>query len=145
MLIDVTQMGPERRFVIEASDVRQAVEFYRHGLDATETFRMTTELGEPSRVGLHIGPLGLTVAEVGSQPESMTLSRLAEELETPFVGLIVYVPNPAAAARRMIAAGGRMHPGTEQERPECGGCPVQIVIDPFGAVWAFARATSLST
>ena len=139
MLIDCSLMGPERRLHFEVSDIRQAAAFYAGAMNAEEIFRMSASTGEPTRLGMNIGPIGITLGEIGAESDPMTLPRLAAELNTTFVGVILYVPNPEDAARRAIDGGSRIHPAAEAEGPTCGDCPVQVVIDPFGNVWAFAK------
>ena len=140
MLIDSTLMDPDRRFNFEVSDLSQAAAFYARALNAEEVFRVTSHTGEPTKLGLSIGSLGFTISEVGAEEDPMTLSRFAAELGTDFVGLILYVADPEDAAHRAIEAGGRSHPEANGEQPTCRDCPVQVVLDPFGNVWAFAKA-----
>ena len=140
MLIDSTLMDPDKRFNFEVSDLTHAAAFYARALNAEEVFRVTSHTGEPTKLGLSIGSLGFTISAVGAEEDPMTLSRIAAELGTDFVGLILYVADPEDAAHRAIEAGGLSHPEANGEQPTCRDCPVQVVLDPFGNVWAFAKA-----
>ncbi len=64
MLIDCSWMGPERRLHFEVSDIHQAAAFYAGAMNAEEFFRMSSSMGEPTKLGMKIGPIGITLGEV---------------------------------------------------------------------------------
>ncbi len=143
MLLDCTMIGPDRRFYFEVPSITDAADFYAAILGAQEVFRETSPNGAPIRVGMNIGTVGIALAtqldgEAGAN--RMTLSRVAAEFETPFVGLIIYVDDPDAAERRALEAGAQRHPDAVMAQPRYRDQAVRVVIDPFGNAWAFAAS-----
>jgi catechol 2,3-dioxygenase-like lactoylglutathione lyase family enzyme len=133
MLIDWELAGNERRFEIRVPDVQQATSFYRVGLGARELFRQATSTGEALRVGFAVGKVEFTVAsESQGELERPQLGRLAAELGSDFLAVVLYVEDPELATRRALEAGSR--PGSTLELPD-----VRIVVDPFGGHWAFVK------
>jgi len=138
MLIDMTGLGPERRVHIEVPSIDDAARFYGQALQAQEVFRLSSPEGLLLKLGIDIGGLGLTITPKGEEEDSMSLASLAKDLDAPFLGLIVYVADPAQLAQRVIQAGGRFHPDAALA-PSYGGKQARMVVDPFGNVWAFAQ------
>src|SRR6202171_6613510 len=95
MLIDWERAGPERRFELRVPNVLQAGKFYRDVFGAEETFRQETDNGKVFRLGFAIGRIGFAVSsEGGVEQERPLLSSIAEELGSPFVGVILCVGDP---------------------------------------------------
>lgn len=137
MLIDWELAGNERRFEIAVPDVQQATSFYRAGLGAREVFRQATNTGAPQRVGFAVGKVEFTIAsESQGQLERPQLGRLAAELGSDFLAVVLYVDDPELATRRALEAGSRL--GPTRELPD-----VRIVIDPFGSHWAFVKRKAI--
>ena len=143
MLIDCELMGSEQRLELCVLDVEQAWSFYRDIMGAQEVFRSEPHAGDPSRIGFTIGKTGFTItsqnyARFGDgQP---TLSLLAADLGATFAAIILYVQDPVTAARRAIDAGSRRRPEAASGTPTHRGRPVEVIIDPFGNSWAFAKS-----
>jgi uncharacterized glyoxalase superfamily protein PhnB len=143
MLIDCELMGSQRRIDLCAPDVERAWSFYRDILGAQEVFRSNPGAGAPKRIGFSIGKTQFAIASrdraqsADSQP---ILSLLAADLGATFIAVIVYVPDAVIATQRALDAGSRIRPKAASGTPTHNGCPVQVIIDPFGNSWAFAQS-----
>jgi uncharacterized glyoxalase superfamily protein PhnB len=143
MLIDCELMGSERRIDLCVPDVERAWSFYCDIMGAQEVFRSNPGAGAPKRIGFTIGKTQFAITSqdqaqsANSQP---TLSLLAADFSATFIAVVVYVRDPVIATQRALDAGSRLQPKVASGTPSHNGCPVQVIIDPFGNSWAFARS-----
>jgi catechol 2,3-dioxygenase-like lactoylglutathione lyase family enzyme len=143
VLIDCELMGSERRFELHVPDVEQAWPFYRDIMCAREVFRSEPGVGGPTRIGFTIGRAGFTLTSqdrAGSHDGGPVLSRFAADFGAAFAAIVVYVQDPLTAARRALDAGSRLQPEATSGTPTYRGNPVEVIIDPFGNSWAFAKS-----
>ena len=143
MLIDCELMGPERRFELHVPDVEKAWPFYRDILGGQEAFRSEVLLGRPARIGFTIGSAGFTITsqnDAGSDDSRPVLSRLATDFGATFAAIVLCVQDPVTAAQRTLNAGCRLQPEAVAGTPTYRGSPVEVIIDPFGNSWAFAKS-----
>jgi uncharacterized glyoxalase superfamily protein PhnB len=144
MLVDCELMGAGRRFALRVPDVEQAWSFYRDIMGAQEMFRNEAAVGRPRSIGFTIGKAGFMLtsqadAEAGDgQP---TLALLAKEFGVSFAAIVLYVRDPMTAAQRALEAGSQLQPEAASGMPSCRGHPVEVIVDPFGHSWAFARSS----
>ena len=133
MLIDWERAGPERRFEVRVPDVSQAGKFYRDVFGAKETFRQDAHNGEAFRIGLSIGAISFVISsEDDIEQGRPLLSRIAEELGSTFVAVILRVEDPDRMARAAQDAGGEIKRDHELD-------PIAVVTDPFGGYWALIK------
>jgi uncharacterized glyoxalase superfamily protein PhnB len=86
-----------------------------------------------SRLGLRIGNVGFILSQdARSGTDGPCLSLLAEELETDFVAIILYVENPDQIARLAVEAGSKLIRTMEADG-------ITIVTDPYGSHWALIK------
>jgi hypothetical protein len=90
---------------------------------------------------MDIGNLGiaLVLEDDGAVESRMTLARLAAELDTAFLAIIVYVADPERALRLALEAYCQLHPEAEAAQPLFESHAPPVLIDPFGNCWALAR------
>src|SRR6266481_567532 len=141
MFFDCRRMGPERRFDLVVSDVDRAASFYRSVMGARELFRHTPGHSVPTRLGLAIGDVEFAISPAGSGEagtSDVLLTKVAKELGADFDGIMLYVENPAMAATRALAAGSQRHAASEAARSVHVDRRVEVVVDPFENIWAFA-------
>ena len=143
MLIDCELMGSEKRIKLCVPDVERAWSFYRDIMGAQEVFRSHPGAGAPKRIGFTIGKTHFAItSQDEAQPADTqpTLSLLAADFGATFIAVIVYVRDPVIATQRALDAGSRLQLEVASGTPSHNGCPVQVIIDPFGNSWAFAQS-----
>jgi hypothetical protein len=142
MLIDCALIGSERRIELHVPDVEKAWPFYRDILGAQEAFRSESRASVPARISFSLNGacftlLSARLAESGDSRS--TLNVLAEDFGAAFVAIILYVRDPVAARLNALNAGSRLQPEAASGTPTFGGHPVEVIIDPYGNSWAFAK------
>jgi uncharacterized glyoxalase superfamily protein PhnB len=144
MLIDCGLMGTERRFALHVRDVERAWSFYRDIMGAKEEFRSEPATAGPKRIGFTIGKAGFVVTSqvhAETDDDHPTLALLAKEFGVSFAAIVLYVGDPTTSVQRALEAGSQLQPEAAAGMPLCRGYPVEVVIDPFGHSWAFAKSS----
>jgi catechol 2,3-dioxygenase-like lactoylglutathione lyase family enzyme len=143
VLIDCELMGIDRRIELHVRDLQRAWSFYCDIMGAQEVFRSESRAGGPAKIGFTIGKVGFIIIphdHAGSHDGGDLLSQLATDFGASFVAIVIYVQDPTTAAQYALNAGSRLHPGTGSCLPTHRGYPVQVIVDPFGNSWAFAKS-----
>jgi uncharacterized glyoxalase superfamily protein PhnB len=143
MLVDCEMMGAGRRFALRVPDVEQAWSFYRDIMGAQEIFRNEAAVGGPRSIGFTIGKAGFMLTsqadtETGDGPPTLVL--LAKEFGVSFAAIVLYVRDPNTAAQRALEAGSQLR-SEAASMPSCRDHPVEVIVDPFGHSWAFAKSS----
>ncbi len=118
-----------------------ALEFYKKGLGATETFRMPYEDGK-RLMHSEISVLGARIFVVDAFPEFRGPEHGGDHYRTPTelkgtsVTIHLEVPNCDEAVQRMADAGGTV---TQPPWDAFWGARYGRVRDPFGHEWSFAH------
>ena len=144
MLIDCELMGSGRRLELCVPDVGQAWSFYRDVMGAREVSRSERRTGGPTAIGFIIGKTSFTMGSqdyAGSADGRPTLSLLAVDRGVTFAAIVLHVQDQATAARHAIDAGSRRASAAASGTPTHRGRPVEVIIDPFGNSWAFAKSS----
>jgi hypothetical protein len=128
MLIDCELMGSGRRLELCVPDVGHAWSFYCDVMAAREVFRSERRTGGPTAIGFSIGKTSVTMGSQdypGSADGRPTLSLLAADLGVTFAAIVLYLQDPATAARHAIDAGSRRASAAASGTPTHRGCPVK--------------------
>ena len=144
MLIDCELMGAEPKFELRVPDIEQAWSFYRDIMGAQEIFRTEPGIGRPTKIGFTIGKAGVTITSQGDGEANdcrPTPKLLAAEFGASFAAILLYVQDPASTLQRALGAGSQFHPEAASDMLSCRGHPVEVIIDPFGHAWAFAKSS----
>jgi catechol 2,3-dioxygenase-like lactoylglutathione lyase family enzyme len=144
MLVDCELMGAERRFELPVADVQRAWSFYRDIMGAEEVFRSESDVRVPTRIGFAIGRAGFMITAQGpaeADHSRPALALLATEFSEPFAAVVLYVQAPTGAVQRALEAGSHFRPEAASATASYCGNPVEVIIDPFGRSWAFAKSS----
>jgi uncharacterized glyoxalase superfamily protein PhnB len=144
MLIDCELMGTERKFELPVADVEQAWSFYRDVMGAHELFRHESGVDGPARIGFTIGKTGFMITLRGAakvDDSRPTLALLAAEFGAPFAAVVLHVEDPTSAVQRALEAGGQFQPQAASTVPSYWGHALDVIVDPFGHFWAFAKSS----
>lgn len=122
-------------------DAAAALEFYKKGLGATETFRLPAEDGK-RLMHSEINVLGARIFVVDAFPEYRGPEhggdnyRTPKELKGTSVTIHIEVPDCDAAVKRMADAGAKV---TMPPWDAFWGARYGRVVDPFGHEWSFGH------
>ena len=143
MLIDCELMGSEKQFELPVRDVAKAWCFYRDVMGAQEMFRSEPTPGGLTRIGFRIGKAGFIITSQDHAEADdgwATPALLAADFGAPFAAIVIYVEDPAGAVQRALQAGSQFQPEAVSSGPSDRGHAVEVIIDPFGHSWAFAKS-----
>ncbi len=117
-----------------------ALEFYKKGLGATETFRMPYEDGN-RLMHSEINVLGARIFVVDAFPEFAAQHggnhyQPPKQLKGTSVTIHIEVPDCDSAIKRMVDAGATI---TMPPMDAFWGARYGQVLDPFGHAWSFAH------
>lgn len=142
MLIDCALMGSEKRLELRVPILEKAWSFYREIMGAKEVFRTQTSAGAPTRIGFDLGlsKIGFAMTTDDNKDDRSSLALLADDFGVSFAAIILYVEDPVNVMRRALDAGGRILPEAAIVKPSHRGRPVDVIADPFGNAWVFAKA-----
>ena len=112
-------------------DAARAIEFYKEAFGATELMRLPAPGGKVMHAEIKIGDSPVMLAD--EFPEQGAVS--PQSLGGSGVGLMVYVADVDAMARRAVAAGAKeVRPVQDQFYGDRAG----TYLDPFGHQWTIA-------
>lgn len=120
-------------------DAKAALEFYKKGLGATETFRLPYQDGRLMHSEINV--MGARIFVVDAFPEFAAQHggnhyRTPSDLKGTSVTIHMEVPDCDAAIQRMVDAGAKI---TMPPMDAFWGARYGQVLDPFGHAWSFAH------
>lgn len=122
------------------NDANAALEFYKKGLGATETFRLPYQDGK-RLMHSEINVMGARIFVVDAFPEFAAQHggnhyRPPNDLNGTSVTIHMEVPDCDTAIQRMVDAGAKI---TMPPMDAFWGARYGQVLDPFGHAWSFAH------
>jgi uncharacterized glyoxalase superfamily protein PhnB len=145
MLIDCALTGSEKRLELRVPNIEQAWSFYCEIMGAKEVFRTQTGAGGLIRIGFNVGKIGFAMTTDDNDDGRSSLALLADDFGVSFVAIILYVEDPMNVTRRALDAGSRILLEGALAKTNHRGQPVEVIADPFGNAWVFAKQTALGS
>jgi len=132
VLLNWELAGSDRYFTIKVADVRAAGAFYEIVFGALELSRREARVGVQLELGLAIGRTRFLVScRKGPGIEQPALSLLAQELDAPFIAVVLPVEDRESIAARAIENGALITCHCTRD--------AIIIADPFASHWALVE------